>query len=178
MALVELARRDQAPEPVPLAQISATQEISLPYLEQIFVDLRRHGVVTSMRGKQGGYRLANPVDEIKLGQIIDAVDEAVDVTRCQSHDGCLSQSTRCLTHDLWFELGRHIRQFFDAISLADVVSGNLPQSIISAGPNPLLEEAVWSPRHLERGLGINDGLGVKAADERLASEEQTQGAGK
>ncbi len=134
MALVELARREFGAPPLPLAQISATQEISLPYLEQIFVDLRRQGVVTSSRGKQGGYCLARPADEIALGQIIDAVDEEVDVTRCQSMDGCLSQSTRCLTHDLWFQLSRHIRTFFDSISLADVVTGNLPQGFNAMAP--------------------------------------------
>lgn len=136
MALVDLARRANAPTPVPLAQISSAQEISLPYLEQIFVDLRKQGLVTSIRGKQGGYCLARPADEISLGAVIDAVDEAVDVTRCQSIDGCLSQSSRCLTHDLWFQLSLHIRQFFDAISLADVVEGNLNDSLgaLSAVP--------------------------------------------
>jgi len=129
MALVDLAKRGSAPAPVPLAQISAAQEISLPYLEQIFVDLRKQGLVTSMRGKQGGYCLARPAHEISLGAVIDAVDEAVDVTRCQSVDGCLSQSSRCLTHDLWFQLSLHIRQFFDAISLADVVEGNLNDTL-------------------------------------------------
>lgn len=135
MAMVELARSDRsgAGQPMPLAQISEAQEISLSYLEQIFLDLRRTGLVVSMRGKQGGYRLAFAAADIALGQIIDAVDEAVDVTRCQSSIGCVAKSTRCVTHDLWSRLSDHIRGFFDSISLEDVVLGEFDVRTGQAG---------------------------------------------
>lgn len=132
MAMVELARHSsEAGRPVSLAQISSAQDISLNYLEQIFQDLRRHGLVDSTRGKQGGYHLTAAAESIALGQIIDAVDEAVDVTRCQSAAGCGHKATRCMTHDLWSRLSDHIRLFFDGISLADVVSGTFDSGSLS-----------------------------------------------
>ncbi len=137
MAMVELARQgSDAEKPLSLTQISAAQDISLNYLEQIFVDLRRFGLVESVRGKQGGYHLTAPADRIALGQIIDAVDEPVDVTRCQSTAGCGHKTTRCMTHDLWSRLSDHIRSFFDGISLADVVSGNFVAEDIAVEHRP------------------------------------------
>jgi len=109
--------------PVRLADISARQEISLAYLEQIFGDLRRAGLVVSHRGAHGGYTLAMEAEAIRIGDVIDAVDETVDVTRCRAAGGCLNRHARCLTHDLWDRLGNHIHGFLNAISLADVVSG-------------------------------------------------------
>jgi Rrf2 family iron-sulfur cluster assembly transcriptional regulator len=135
MAMVELARQgSHAGSPLSLTQISAAQDISLNYLEQIFVDLRRFGLVESVRGKQGGYLLTAAPDRIALGQIIDAVDEPVDVTRCQSTAGCGHKTTRCMTHDLWSRLSDHIRSFFDGISLADVVSGEFANEVVLAAP--------------------------------------------
>ena len=127
MAMVELARLNQAGErsPVKLVQISQAQDISVQYLEQIFADLRRFGLVESVRGKYGGYKLLSAPNELFLSQIIDAVDEAVDVTRCKSGAGCSIKSGRCMTHDLWSQLSTHIRGFFDAVSLQDVVRGDV-----------------------------------------------------
>jgi len=125
--MVELARLNQAGErsPVKLVQISQAQDISVQYLEQIFADLRRFGLVESVRGKYGGYKLLSAPNELFLSQIIDAVDEAVDVTRCKSGAGCSIKSGRCMTHDLWSQLSTHIRGFFDAVSLQDVVRGDV-----------------------------------------------------
>ena len=109
--------------PMKLADIGLRQEISLAYLEQIFGDLRRANLVTSHRGAHGGYSLAAAPESIRIGDVIQAVDEPVEVTRCGSSSGCLAKQARCLTHDLWAQLGQTIYQFLNSISLADVVSG-------------------------------------------------------
>lgn len=106
--------------PVPLADISERQEISLSYLEQLFSRLRRHQLVTSVRGPGGGYRLAREARLISIGDVIHAVDESVDATRCQGQSNC-QQGERCLTHSLWTELSERITQFLGNISLADLM---------------------------------------------------------
>ena len=106
--------------PVPLADISERQEISLSYLEQLFSRLRRHQLVTSVRGPGGGYRLARDARLISIGDVIQAVDESVDATRCQGQSNC-QQGERCLTHSLWTELSERISQFLGNISLADLM---------------------------------------------------------
>ncbi len=125
MAMVELAAREAAaPEgrrQVSLAEIATAQHISLAYLEQLFGPLRRSGLVASARGPGGGYRLARPAPEISIAEIVDAADEPIHATRCEEGGpGCLA-GQRCLTHDLWAELGDHIRLFLAGVSLADVV---------------------------------------------------------
>jgi Rrf2 family iron-sulfur cluster assembly transcriptional regulator len=107
--------------PISLADISGRQEISLSYLEQLFAKLRRGGLVTSVRGPGGGYRLARAGDAIAVAEIIDAVDEAVDVTNCQGRGNC-HQGEVCLTHYLWEDLSRQIHTFLSDISLADLVA--------------------------------------------------------
>jgi len=126
MALADLANRAQD-RPVSLATVAQNQEISLSYLEQLFARLRRHRLVTSVRGPGGGYRLARPADEIRIADIVLAVDEPIRTTRCQpgSPEGCRRNKSRCLTHDLWEELGRQIRMFLNAVSLADVCAGRV-----------------------------------------------------
>ena len=127
MAMSDLAvqARLDAKRPVSLAEIGAREGISLSYLEQLFARLRRAGLVTSIRGAQGGYCLSAGAAEICIGDIIRAVDEPIEVTRCQlSQGGCQSQNSRCLTHDLWAGLGRHIYGYLDAVTLEDVVSRN------------------------------------------------------
>jgi len=127
MAMSDLAvqARLDAKRPVSLAEIGAREGISLSYLEQLFARLRRAGLVTSIRGAQGGYCLSAEAAEICIGDIIRAVDEPIEVTRCQlSKGGCQSQNSRCLTHDLWAGLGRHIYGYLDAVTLEDVVSRN------------------------------------------------------
>ena len=127
MAMVELGCRqqDDSAHPVSLAQIAASQHLSLCYLEQLFGGLRRAGLVLSARGPGGGYRLGRPATEITVAEIIDAVDEPIHTTRCTGDGGCMMNAdggqTHCRTHDLWNELGRHIRLFLSVVSLADVV---------------------------------------------------------
>jgi Rrf2 family transcriptional regulator, iron-sulfur cluster assembly transcription factor len=106
-------------EPVNLADISSRQGISLSYLEQLFSRLRKHGLVQSARGPGGGYMLARPAGEVSLSNIIDAVDESVDATRCGGQMNCLGED-QCLTHDLWDDLSNQIRTFLSSISLADL----------------------------------------------------------
>ncbi|NTS75459.1 Fe-S cluster assembly transcriptional regulator IscR [Catenovulum sp. SM1970] len=106
--------------PVPLADISERQEISLSYLEQLFSRLRKHQLVTSVRGPGGGYRLGCDMADISIGSIIAAVDESVDATRCQGQADCQG-GVRCLTHSLWEELSGRIADFLDDISLQELV---------------------------------------------------------
>lgn len=125
MAMVDLARQGEAP--VSLASVAERQEISLPYLEQLFARLRRAGLVTSARGPGGGFRLARPAPEIRIAEVVAAVEEEVRATRCHPGTvlGCRADKARCLTHDLWEELGRQIHLFMNAVSLQDVVDGRL-----------------------------------------------------
>ncbi|MCH1569433.1 MAG: RrF2 family transcriptional regulator [Alphaproteobacteria bacterium] len=134
MAMADMAQQAKkgADAPISLADISARQEISLNYLEQIFGDLRRADLVESRRGKMGGYLLAAPLDAIRIGDVIRAVDEPVEVTRCGSAAGCLKKSGRCLTHDLWAHLGGTIHTFLNSISLDDLVDGRMPQVLEAA----------------------------------------------
>jgi Rrf2 family iron-sulfur cluster assembly transcriptional regulator len=133
MAMVDLAARQSVGcecGPVCLAEIAASQQLSLSYLEQLFARLRRTGLVASNRGPGGGYRLAMPSDQISVAAIIAAVDEPIRVTRCESGTGpCLALpgqvSERCQTHDLWAELGRQITLFLDGMTLADIVLGRV-----------------------------------------------------
>jgi len=128
MAMVELAGRGAPAEPVTLTDIAACQQLSQCYLEQLFGALRRAGLVASARGPGGGYRLARPARAVAIADIIAAVDESIQATRCTpGAAGCLRQADgsdgRCRTHDLWEELGRQIELFLAAISLQDVLDG-------------------------------------------------------
>ncbi|RWU12993.1 Fe-S cluster assembly transcriptional regulator IscR [Pseudidiomarina gelatinasegens] len=106
--------------PVPLADISERQGISLSYLEQLFARLRKQGLVSSVRGPGGGYRLGLESHQISISAVIQAVDESIDATRCQGKGGCQSGS-RCLTHSLWTDLSERIEDFLANISLAELV---------------------------------------------------------
>lgn len=121
MAMVDLARHAQA-KPVSLSDIATRQEISLSYLEQLFARLRRAGLVRSVRGPGGGYRLARGSAETRVSEIILAVDEPITATRCteMGATGCRADRSKCLTHDLWEELGNQIHLFLSSVSLADV----------------------------------------------------------
>ena len=107
--------------PVSLAEISGRQDISLPYLEQLFGKLRRAGLVGSVRGPGGGYELARRRELIFVAEIISAVDESVDTTRCQGAGDCHGGET-CLTHSLWEDLSEQILGFLQGVSLADLVA--------------------------------------------------------
>jgi Rrf2 family iron-sulfur cluster assembly transcriptional regulator len=123
MAMADLAAHEGVEKPVSLAEIARRQEISLSYLEQLFAKLRRNALVKSVRGPGGGYRLSRPSGEVRIADIIMAVDEPMTATRCRpgSPKGCTGTTTRCVTHDLWEELGRQIHVFLSSVSLADVV---------------------------------------------------------
>ncbi len=107
---------------VSLGDVAARQDISQEYLEQLFSKLRRAGLVESQRGPGGGYTLARPADEINIADIISAVDEPMQVTRCQGDaiDGCV-RGEKCVTHELWAALGRQVFGFLSAVTLGDVV---------------------------------------------------------
>lgn len=121
-AMLDLAlHKNQGP--VSLSDISSRQVISLSYLEQLFSKLRRSELVSSVRGPGGGYELKRGSDEIFIAQIIDAVDESVDTTKCQGAGDCQGGET-CLTHYLWEDLSEQIHTFLESISLADLVAKN------------------------------------------------------
>ena len=109
--------------PVALSDIAIRQGISLSYLEQLFAKLRRAGLVESQRGVSGGYVLTAPASEMRVGDIVAAVDEEIRTTACApgSAVACTGTSTRCLTHDLWNELGRQIEVFLNAVTLEDII---------------------------------------------------------
>lgn len=131
MAMADLAGH-RGGKPVALADIAKRQEISLSYLEQLFAKLRRGGLVSSVRGPGGGYLLARPAEETRVADIILAVDEPIRTTRCSPAQpyGCRSNRERCLTHDLWEELGHQIYLYLSAVTLADVVA----RRVVSAQP--------------------------------------------
>jgi len=145
MAMADLARQSIG-KPVALADIAERQDISLSYLEQLFGKLRRGAQVKSVRGPGGGYMLARPPSEMRVSDIIMAVDEPIKATRCTpgSPAGCREDRSRCLTHDLWEELGNQIYLFLSTISLDDIINnkvlGRSGQSfIMDAGPKKLEE---------------------------------------
>lgn len=115
--------------PVTLSDISVCQDISLSYLEQLMSMLRKHNLVKGMRGPGGGYLLARDPSEITIADIITAVDEKVDITRCTKNEDCQG-GERCLTHDLWQELSRELYQFLNTISLAKYVNRPDVQDVI------------------------------------------------
>jgi len=121
MAMVDLARHSNG-APVCLADIAKRQEISLPYLEQLFAKLRRNGLVKSVRGPGGGYLLAHHRDDTRIADIIAAVDESIQAVRCTPGGaaGCRIDRSRCLTHDLWEELSNQIHLYLSSVSLGDV----------------------------------------------------------
>jgi Rrf2 family iron-sulfur cluster assembly transcriptional regulator len=116
--------------PVTLAEISGRQGISLSYLEQLFGKLRRHALVSSVRGPGGGYRLAKPTAEIAVADIILAVDEPIDATQCGGKENC-QDDHKCLTHDLWANLNTHIFSYLRSVSLADLVRSHQSKGTVS-----------------------------------------------
>lgn len=126
MAMVDLAVHSNG-SPVALADIADRQEISLSYLEQLFGRLRKGGLVKSVRGPGGGYLLSRPMAQTRVSDIILAVDEPIQTTRCApgTPTGCHNNKGRCLTHDLWDELGNQIYLYLSSVSIADVVERKL-----------------------------------------------------
>lgn len=121
MAMADLAHHASG-KPVALAEIAERQEISLSYLEQLFGKLRRAELVSSVRGPGGGYRLARPAADMRVSDIVLAVDEPIKATRCTpgAPAGCHSHRGRCLTHDLWEELGNQIYLYLSSVTLAEI----------------------------------------------------------
>ena len=125
MAMADLALvKDNGP--TSLSDISLRQNISLPYLEQIFIKLKDKNLVKSTRGSKGGYVLEKPANDIKISNIISAVDEEVKMLNCkkESKKGCNNKTTKCITHNLWDQLDQHINSFFDKVKLQDLIKKN------------------------------------------------------
>lgn len=125
MALLEMA--SQMPkQPITLAEISLHQQIPVSYLEQIFAKLKKANLVKSVKGPKGGYVINSALSNIKIANIIDAVEENIEMTRCirKSGTSCLGSKTKCNSHDLWLGLGQQIRNYFDNISIEDVLLSN------------------------------------------------------
>lgn len=148
-AMLDLALRADG-GPVSLAEISQRQGISLSYLEQLFAKLRGNGLVSSVRGPGGGYRLSRDGGLISVAQIIDAVNESVDATNCGGEGDC-HQGEKCLTHDLWCELSDKIHEFLTGITLSSLVTSRGVQDV--------------SARQLQR---VEEILPVKVLDNRAA----------
>ena len=123
MAMADLAK-NRDPRPVSLNEISLRQGISILYLEQLFLKLKQNRLVHSRRGSHGGYVLSKTPDQIKLSNIISAVNEEVKTLKCNknSKKGCNGKLVKCITHSLWDELGEHINLFFEQKSLEDVLN--------------------------------------------------------
>lgn len=122
-AMADLACH-QGAGPIALSDVALRQGISLSYLEQLFAKLRRAGLVASARGAGGGYALENSPGDTRIADIVAAVDEQIRTTACNpgASIGCTGTSARCLTHDLWDELGRQIEIFLNAVTLEDVLA--------------------------------------------------------
>lgn len=143
MAMADLARNG-ADRAVSLAEIATRQEISLSYLEQLFARLRKSGLVKSVRGPGGGYRLAREAHETAVAEIVLAVDEPIRATRCVgagSPKGCMIKGERCITHHLWEDLGQEIHRYLASVSLEDVIQNRTGQARMGAASSAVGMEA-------------------------------------
>ena len=125
LAMVDIAKY-AGDKPCKLSSIALRQNISLHFLEQIFLKLRKSNLVISHRGPGGGYRLSHNKEIIKVSHVIAAVDESIKTTGCSNnpHSFCTGKSAKCLTHHLWEDLGNLIEGYLESISLKDLVEGN------------------------------------------------------
>ena len=123
MALADLAKFDSN-EPVSLRDISLRQGISLVYLEQLFLKLKKNKIVSSVRGKKGGYTLNKNASEINISEVLSAVEEKIKTVGCEKHSkkGCNGKSAKCITHNLWDELEDYINIFFEKKKLSDLIN--------------------------------------------------------
>tara|TARA_B100002051_G_C16601838_1_gene568446 strand:- start:265 stop:690 length:426 start_codon:yes stop_codon:yes gene_type:complete len=130
MALADLAKFNTN-KPISLRDISLRQGISLLYLEQIFLKLKKNKIVVSARGMNGGYNLNKDASEIKISEVLNAVDEQVKTIGCtkESKKGCNGKSVKCITHNLWDELELHINDFFNKKNLGDLIKGRNENTI-------------------------------------------------
>jgi len=127
-AILDVALKEHG-GPVPLADISERQGISLSYLEQLFAKLRKQGLVSSVRGPGGGYKLGKARSDISVAMIIEAVNETVKIRNCSEDCGCAKQGTQCLTHALWGQLSDRINTFLDNITLEELMTSDHVQHI-------------------------------------------------
>lgn len=119
---------------VSASDVALRQGISANYLDQLLLKLRRAGLISSVRGVAGGYGLSRSADEISVAEIVSAVDEEIRTTACGGGEaGCRGSVTRCMTHDLWDELGRRISDFLENVSLADIVNKRVGAAAGSRG---------------------------------------------
>ena len=128
-AMLDLALLEDS-APIRLADIAQRQGISLSYLEQLFAQLRRNGLVESVRGPGGGYRLARKNHLLSVSDIIDSVNERIDATRCDGRGDC-QQGATCLTHHLWVELSENLHEFLRGITIADLIRDNAARMDLS-----------------------------------------------
>jgi len=126
-AMLDLAMNENG-RPVTLADISERQSISLPYLEQLFSRLRQGGLVTSVRGPGGGYRVALALEDVSVSSIIRAVDEQIDATQCGGNENCKDEK-RCMTHDLWTSLNHRIFDYLEGVSLQHLVTAQQDEKV-------------------------------------------------
>lgn len=133
-AMADLAMRGEK-NPVTLSAISERQKISLSYLEQLFGKLRRSRIVESVRGPGGGYYLARPAEKITIAEIIVAVDEPLDATKCGGKGDCHGEKSSCITHDLWMGLNEKILDYLKAVTLQQLVDNHNKSSfgVLEAG---------------------------------------------
>jgi Rrf2 family iron-sulfur cluster assembly transcriptional regulator len=131
MAMADIAKHAAHGGATPLSEVAERQQISLQYLEQLFQRLRRAGLVESVRGRAGGYTLAQEARAIRIADILVAVEEPVRMTRCHGEDSGCVRHERCLTHDLWSALGDHIAGFLRGVNLQDVLDGRVARDGIS-----------------------------------------------
>lgn len=141
MAMTDLAKHG-GNDAISLSAIAERQQLSVAYLEQIFSQLRRAGLVESVRGRSGGYRLAKAASEIPVAAVMLAVEEETRMTRCLDlhgdSTGCVGQA-KCLTHGLWHALGDHIRSFLNGVTLQEVVDGTVHRAGAAATPQVAAE---------------------------------------
>ncbi|OAN14279.1 transcriptional regulator [Photobacterium jeanii] len=156
-AMLDVALHSQD-GPVPLADISERQGISLSYLEQLFSRLRKAGLVASVRGPGGGYRLGEEAQNIAIGMVIAAVDESVDATKCHGKGGCQG-GARCLTHTLWHDLSSRISGFLNNITLGELMQDNDVQAI-SDRQDQYLQNSVAKSNLVNKKQHDNATIGV------------------
>jgi len=142
-ALADIALNG-ATSPVTLAEISERQDISLAYLEQLFVRLRRAGIVESVRGPGGGYLLARPAADLRIAEVMTAVDERLNAMGCDGRwedgQGCGKSKEACLTHSLWEQLSAHVHVFLSQTTIADVIGDRMSPCPAVPDFSALLEE--------------------------------------
>lgn len=149
-AMLDLAFHSEK-KPVTLTDIAKRQEISLSYLEQLFARLRRSGMVEGVRGPGGGYQLSRRAESISIAEIISAVDETIDSTRCGGQANC-QNAQPCLTHDLWMGLSDQIRQYLDSITLQDVLTRSSVREVAERQDQHVMGAPLEMP--LQRGVRL------------------------